>query len=222
MPGCSWKAKGASAARSAWPNSTIGSIRRSSAASTATRGSAPISPKSPGRARNGHPRRTPSSSKGRLAHRTDPAGRASEKWTRFSAPSDAPAKRKSIGWVPKVPIHFWVRCCSRTSPDRADRRRGRGRKRAGVDEVALGQIAEFLRCGGASENRIPVRKAAEPGDDGEIVPGLLEGKLPDRFDGVRRVLDHLFRDGDDAFHPFQMIRPFRMGEGKEVEEFLVR
>jgi hypothetical protein len=46
---------------------------------------------------------------GFLAHRA-------EKWTRFSAPNDAPAKRRSIGLDPKSGIHFWVRCSSRSQP----------------------------------------------------------------------------------------------------------
>src|SRR4051794_30275429 len=41
-----------------------------------------------------------------------PAHRA-EKWTRFSAPNDALFKAWSIGWIPKVEGHFWVRCSSK-------------------------------------------------------------------------------------------------------------
>ena len=48
-----------------------------------------------------------------LEHRADPAGRASEKRIRFSltrpfgsAPNDALIQRESIGWIPKVQVHF--------------------------------------------------------------------------------------------------------------------
>ena len=34
------------------------------------------------------------------------ASASAEKWTRFSAPNDAPLQRKSIGWIPKVESTF--------------------------------------------------------------------------------------------------------------------
>src|SRR4029079_17842662 len=173
MPGCSWKARGASAAPSAWPNSTTGSTRRSSDASTATRALAPILPRSPATP-NGRPRRRLSCSEGQVL------------------------------------------------TDRADGRRCRGRQRAHVDEIALRQVDQLVRRGGAPENLVPVREAAEAADHFEIGLGLAERELPDGLEMLRRLVDGLFGDRDDSLQALQMIRPLRVGEGKEMEELLIK
>jgi hypothetical protein len=45
-----------------------------------------------------------------LGHGADPKGHVSEKWTRFSTFHDAPFLEVSIGSIPKVQVHVWVRC----------------------------------------------------------------------------------------------------------------
>jgi hypothetical protein len=54
-----------------------------------------------------------------LEHRTGPEGRVSEKWTRFSVSADALILEESIGVIPKVQIHFWVRGFSERTRERA-------------------------------------------------------------------------------------------------------
>ncbi|WP_262268215.1 hypothetical protein, partial [Microvirga yunnanensis] len=54
---------------------------------------------------------------------SDPKGHASEKWIRFSLArpagsvlTDALIQEESIGWIPKLQVHFWVRCLRASDP----------------------------------------------------------------------------------------------------------
>ena len=82
---------------------------------------------------------------------------------------------------------------------------------ARVNEVAPLQIGQLLRSGNTPENRIPVRKPAEARNHLKVFASLIGGKLADRLQVRRNLSNNHLRHGNNALHPFQVIRALCMG-----------